>query len=146
VPELAVARAAHLTAYLEAMRTAGIPVDSRLSRSKLPVWIENTPDEYVSIPLALEFIAECGRELHPGELAFLAVRHSSFATLSPVLQRAVALAQTGYARMQAMVRLAHRENNLAVVRMDHHSDAFRIVVEMSPLYAVLRAKDGTLRR
>jgi hypothetical protein len=51
---IAIVRAAHLHVYLDELREIGVPVERALGSSRLPSWIEETPDAYVSIPLSLE--------------------------------------------------------------------------------------------
>jgi hypothetical protein len=60
---LALVRATHLNDYISVLREIGAPVDRELARSKLPQHIEATPDLYVSIPVALEWIARTGHDL-----------------------------------------------------------------------------------
>lgn len=127
----AIVRAAHLNVYLEVMREIGLPVDAGLARSKLPAWIEQTPDEYVSVRLMLDFLARCGHELHLSELGFLGSENASLKNFSSELQRAVLLAPTGYARMRVLMRFADREDSAAMLLMQPEADQVRMVCRMS---------------
>ncbi len=80
---LAIVRAAHLRDYLVVMRRIGMPVDRELARSRLPPQIEEAPDLYVSVPVAIEWIAQCGRDLEPMELGFLGAQQASRASIKP---------------------------------------------------------------
>ena len=62
---LALVRATHLNDYIAVLRDIGAPVDRELARSLLPPRIEETPDLYVSVPVALEWIARTGHDLQP---------------------------------------------------------------------------------
>jgi len=48
-----VVRAQHLIDYIGVLRDLGVPVERELERSRLPVSIEETPNDYVSLPRAL---------------------------------------------------------------------------------------------
>lgn len=127
----AIVRAAHLNVYLEVMRKIGLPVDAVLARSKLPAWIEQSPDEYVSVRLMLDFLARCGHELHLSELGFLGSENASFENFSLHLQHALLQAPTGYARMRVLMRFADREDSAAVLQMHPEADQVRMVCRMS---------------
>ena len=60
---LSLVRATHLNDYISVLRRIGAPVDRDLAQSKLPPRVEETPDLYVSIPVAIEWIARSGRDL-----------------------------------------------------------------------------------
>ena len=96
-----VVRAQHLIHYIEVLRDAGVPVERALKRSRLPVSIEQTPDAYVSLPRALDWVWRSSREVGIMELGFLAGRRTSIGTLHPDVQRAVIGAPTGFARVAA---------------------------------------------
>ena len=72
-----VVRAQHLIHYIGALRAAGVPVELELERSRLPVLIEQTPDAYVSLPRALDWLWRSSREAGIMELGFLAGRAAS---------------------------------------------------------------------
>ena len=108
---LTIVRAAHLLDYVAVMREIGAPVDRVLARSRLPPSIEDTPDLYISLPMLIEWIAECGRDVEPMELGFLAARNASLASLRPSHQAAIIGAQTGLSRLEALLRIAHLEDS-----------------------------------
>ncbi len=105
-----IVRAAHLIVACDVLREIGAPVEGGLRRTGLPGLIEELPNEYVLMPLALDWVQRCGRDLDPSELGFLAAQRSSLGTLAAPLRQAVLDAPTGFARIAAFRRLAHHEN------------------------------------
>lgn len=131
--EIAIVRAAHLHVYLDELREIGIPVERALEGSRLPSWIQETPDAYVSIPLALEWIARCGRDLEPMDLGFRAARRATLASLSVPLRQALLDAPTGFARMRALLRLAALDDSVLAPRMQLEGDQVRVVCDLHGL-------------
>lgn len=129
--EPAIVRAAHLSPFLAVLREIGEPVERWLERSDLPAWIEQSPDERVSVRLVLDFIAGCGHSLGLMELGYLAASRTSLASMSPQVQRAVVLAPTGRARVEAAMRLAHLEDSALTLRMQREGEAVRILCDMA---------------
>ncbi|RAI01833.1 AraC family transcriptional regulator [Acuticoccus sediminis] len=113
-------RAAHLHLFLDLFREIGVPVESALARSALPGAIEEMPDAYVSLPLALPWMAQTGRDLTPMELGFLASRAVSLGSLDVRLQGSLGAAVSGYERIVRALRLAAIEDSAlaAGVRWD----------------------------
>lgn len=130
---LAIVRAAHLRDYLVVMRRIGMPVDRELARSRLPPQIEEAPDLYVSVPVALEWIAHCGRELEPMELGYLGAQQASRASIKPAHLAEILAAQTGYRRLEAFIRIARREDNCLQVSLRQEGDQTRVICETVPL-------------
>lgn len=127
---LAIVRAAHLRDYLAVMRRIGMPVDRELARSRLPPQIEEAPDLYVSVPVAIEWIARCGRDLEPMELGYLGARQASRASIKPAHLSEMLAAQTGYRRLAAFIRIACREDNCLRVSLRQEGDQTRVICEM----------------
>lgn len=130
---LAIVRAAHLLDYLVVMRQIGMPVDRELARSRLPPQIEEAPDLYVSVPVAIEWIAQCGRDLEPMELGFLGARQASQASIKPAHLSEMLSAQTGYRRLEAFIRIACREDNGLQVSLRQEGDQTRVICDMIDL-------------
>ncbi len=130
---LAIVRAAHLRDYLVVMRRIGMPVDRDLARSRLPPHIEEAPDLYVSVPVAIEWIARCGRDLEPMELGYLGARQASRASIKPAHLSEMLAAQTGYRRLEAFIRIACREDNRLQVSLRQEGDQTRIICAMVDL-------------
>lgn len=131
--EIAIVRAAHLNVYLDELREIGAPVDRSLRNSRIPSWIEETPDAYVSIPLSLEWIARCGRDLEPTDLGFRAAQRATLASLSAPLRHALLDAPTGFARVRALLRLAALDDSALAPRMHMEGDQVRVVCDMQGL-------------
>ncbi len=120
-------RAQHLIHYIGVLRDAGMPVERALERSRLPVLIEQTPDAYVSLPHALDWVWRSSRDFTISELGFLAGRAASLSTLHPDLQRAVIGAPTGLSRIEALSNHVHRENSAVEIEIRREGIDLRVV-------------------
>ena len=126
---LAIVRAAHFHDYLAVLRRIGMPVDRELARSRLPPQIEEAPDLYVSVPVAIEWIAQCGRDLEPMELGFLGAQQASRASIKPAHLTEMLAAQTGYRRLAAFIRIACREDSSLRVSVRQEGDQTRVICD-----------------
>ena len=130
---LALVRAAHLHDYIAVMREFGAPVDRDLAHSALPTSIEETPDLYVSIPIAMEWVAKCGHDVEPMELGLLASSHASLASLRPSHQAAIIGAQTGFRRLEALFTIAQLEDNCFRAGVRQEADQLRVLCDTARL-------------
>lgn len=128
---LALVRATHLNDYISVLREIGAPVDRALSHSTLPPRIEETPDLYVSIPAAIEWIAKTGRDIEPMALGLLGARKASLASLHPAQQTAIVTAQTGLKRLEALAAVARYEDSILDMRILPEPDSVRVVCAMT---------------
>lgn len=131
--EIAIVRAAHLQVYLDELRTIGVPVERELGRSRLPSWAVEMPDAYLSIPLCLEWLAHCSRDVELMDFSFRAAQRGSLASLSRPLQRGIMDAPTGFARMQALLRLAILDDSVLAIRMQPEGDQVRMICDLRGL-------------
>lgn len=129
--KLALVRATHLNDYISVLREIGAPVDRALSHSTLPPRIEETPDLYVSVPAALEWIAKTGRDLEPMALGLLGARKASLSSLRPAQQTAIVTAQTGLKRLEALADVARYEDSVLDMRIRPEADGIRVVCAMT---------------
>jgi AraC-like DNA-binding protein len=127
---LALVRATHLNDYISVLRDIGAPVDRALSHSTIPPRIEETPDLYVSVPAAIEWIARTGRDLEPMALGLLAAERASLASLRPAQQTAIVTAQTGLKRLEALAALARHEDSILDMRILAEADSVRVICRM----------------
>lgn len=126
-----VVRAQHLIDYIGVLRGIGVPVERELERSRLPVSIEEAPNDYVSLPRALDWLWRSRREVGIMELGFLAGRAASLSTLHADVQRAVIGASNGLSRVEALSNQVHRESS--AVRIDIRREGveeLRVVCEV----------------
>lgn len=130
---LALVRATHLCDYISVLRDIGAPVDRDLARSKLPGHIEETPELYVSVPAAMEWIAQTGHDLEPMELGLIAAGRASLASLPPVRQAALATAQTGLKRLEALAALSRSEDSALEMSIRREGSDFRVHCNMAGL-------------
>jgi AraC-like DNA-binding protein len=130
---LALVRATHLNDYIAVLRDIGAPVDRALAHSKLPPRIEETPDLYVSVPVAIEWVARTGYDLCPMELGFEAAKKASLASLRPAQQAAILGAQTGLMRLTALAAIARTEDSALDMRIAPAGDDIRVICTMEGL-------------
>ncbi|MBH1974000.1 MAG: helix-turn-helix domain-containing protein [Rhodobacteraceae bacterium] len=130
---LAIVRAAHLLDYLAVMRRVGVPVDRDLAKSQLPPQIEQSADFYVSVPLAMEWLAHSGRDLEPMELGFLAAQQASQASMKPAHLTEVLAAPTGLKRLQAFIRIARKEDSNLHVSLRREGSQIRVICDETHL-------------
>jgi AraC-like DNA-binding protein len=123
---LVLARATHLHDYIAVLRDIGAPVDRDLARSLLPPHIEETPDLYVNVPVALEWLARTGHDLHPMELGLFGAQKASLTSLRPSHQVAILSAQTGLKRLEALAAVAQFEDSTLEVCIQDEGDNVRV--------------------
>jgi AraC-like DNA-binding protein len=116
--------------YIGALRDAGVPVERALERSRLPVSIEQTPNDYVSLPRALDWVWRSSRGVKIMELGFLAGRAASLSTLHPDVQRALLGAPTGLSRIEALSNQVHRENSAVKIDIRREGADVRVVCQV----------------
>ncbi|WP_297770443.1 AraC family transcriptional regulator [uncultured Roseovarius sp.] len=130
---LALVRATHLIDYISVLREIGAPVDRDLARSLLPPRIEETPDLYVSVPVALEWIARTGHDLNLMELGLRGAQNASLASLLPAQQAAILTAQTGLMRLEALAAIAQTEDSALDMHLLQEGDNLRVICSMTGL-------------
>ncbi len=129
--EIAIVRAAHLHLFIAEFRAMGLSVERALDRSRLPPGIEETPDAYISMPLAFDWIAQCGRDIEPMELGFRASQRGTLASLGAPLRHAILEAPTGLRRLQALLRFADGDDNVLETGMVSAGDRVRIICDVT---------------
>ncbi len=127
---LALVRATHLNDYIAVLREIGAPVDRALGRSLLPPGIEECPDLYVSVSIALEWVAKTGHDLHPMELGLLGAQKASLAALRPAQQIAIMAAQTGLQRLRALAALSQYEDSALEISLRNEGEDVRVICTM----------------
>lgn len=131
--KLALARAAHLNNFISALRDIGAPVDRALAHSKLPQHVEETPDLYISIPIAMEWIARTGHDLPAMELGLIGAQASSLSSLRPIQQAAIMTAQTGLTRLESLAALSRFEDSVLEMTLRPEGDDVRVICDMKGL-------------
>ncbi|MTW19590.1 helix-turn-helix transcriptional regulator [Allochromatium palmeri] len=125
-----VVRAQHLIHYIGVLRDIGVPVERTLERARLPVFIEQTPEAYVSLSCAFDWAWRSSREVGIMELGFLAGRAASLNTLHPDVQRALIRAPTGLSRIEVLSNQAHQENSALKIGIRREGVEQRVVCEV----------------
>lgn len=126
-------RAAYLHLYFDLFREIGIPVDRALARSRLPGMIEDDPDAYVSLPLALTWLAHTGRDLAPMELGFLAAGRLTLDSFDATLTAALGDAVTGRTCIERYFRLMALEDSTLQPQVRPEGDDLRLIMSMPRL-------------
>lgn len=129
---IAVARAAHLLVYIDLLRELGSPVDQEIANSRLPSLVENEPDDFVSVRLALDFILRLARGITIAELGVLAAQRSGLALLHREFQLSLGQAATGLAKFNALVHHAERENTALTAAIARESSRIRVICDLEP--------------
>jgi len=93
------------------------------------VFIEQTPNAYVSLPRAIDWVWHASRDVGIMEIGFLAGRAASLTTLHPDLQRATIGAPTGLSRIEALSNHVHRENSAVKIDIRREGIDLRVVCE-----------------
>ena len=125
-----IVRAAHLHLYIGLFRQIGVPVESALARSALPGSIEEWPDAYVSLPIALAWMAQTGRDLSPMELGFHASRTVSLSSLDVRMQGALLNAVSGLERLLLVTQIAAIEDSAVIAGVRREGGQFRLFTSM----------------
>ena len=113
--ELQNVRAVYLVPFIEILRGLGAPVERELENARLPVNIEEHPEDRISNVLVSRF---CERiELKEGleDLGWLGSSHYSFSSLSQSMQAALRSRPTVKSRLQRLAYLARLESSDAIV-------------------------------
>lgn len=124
-----IVRGAHLIVICEVLREIGVPVESELRRTGLPGLIEELPNEYVTLPLALDWVKRSSRDIDLSELGYRAALKSNLQTFAEPLQQSVLDAPSGYARILAFQRHAWQENCSLIVEPRRLGDNLRIICD-----------------
>lgn len=106
-----VARAEHLLAFVGLLREIGAPVDRELARARLPIFIEEMPEAWVSLELAFRFLMRCAAREGIEDLGFEAGWPVRLEDLSLELLDALDAAPTIKARLECFIRFARLEAN-----------------------------------
>jgi AraC-like DNA-binding protein len=117
-------RAAYLIPFLDVLRDIGAPVTRELAKAKLPTTIEETPDEFISNILAVEFVAESAKREGIDDLGWLGAHQYSLSTFSTDLLTALKPLPTVKARLDRFACLSRLEDsdvNIGIV--DSHGMA-----------------------
>ncbi len=130
---IALVRATHLNDYIKVLRDFGAPVDRDLACSQLPADIEEVPDMFVSIPLAMEWIAKTGRDLEPMELGFLGAQNASLSSLGPAQQTAIMTGQTGLKRLEVLIAISRSEDSSLEMSVCLEGGDIRVICKMAGL-------------
>lgn len=102
MPPPSIFRSAHLHLFLDTLRESGVPVTQLVQLSRLPSWVEEIEEAYVSLPRSLECLASMCQGAELMELGQKAAARLSLATLSPPFLQALMQAPSGLHRIDIL--------------------------------------------
>jgi AraC-like DNA-binding protein len=108
---VSVCRAAYLIPFVEVLRDIGAPVERELERGRLPVEVEEAPEDFVNNTLAMEFLARNERREGIGDLGWLWSQRFSASSLSADLRSALSQLPTIHARLHGLSKLIKLEDS-----------------------------------
>lgn len=128
---IVLARAAHVLAFTDVLRTLGTPLHQVHRRFRLPDLDAIQPNMYVPVGPALCFFAHMERKEGIDDLGFLASQQDNFHRLSSELVRISRSAPTLHARLCQFARLAPFENTHVRVSLVREGDHVRVVNDLA---------------
>ena len=108
--QISTCRAAYLIPFIEVLRELGAPVERELARAKLPVLLEEIPDERISNVLAGQFAERCKHREGIDDLGWLAAKRYSTSTFSEDLLTVLRFSPTVKSRLDRFANLAALES------------------------------------
>lgn len=123
-------RAAHVVEFCEILRDIGTPVERELAKAKLPILIEETPDELVSCVLATEFTAQCARLDGIDDLGWLGARNFATSQLSSDLVAALCTEPTVKGRLERFFALIRLEESHIRCGYGRINGSVRVIADM----------------
>lgn len=119
-------RAVYLQAYTTILRDIGSPVDRWLAQARLPGDLEDTPEAYINVNFALDFIARAARAEGVDDFGWMAAqslrpchfsaRYLSRANAAPtLLHRMRALIETSGVESPARVKIVPLDDRTRIV-------------------------------
>ena len=109
--DISVCRAAYLIPFVEVLRDIGIPVERELERGRLPVEVEEVPEDFVSNTMAMEFLARNEQREGIDDLGWLWTQRFSASSLSADLIDALSQLPTIHARLHRLSKLIKLEDS-----------------------------------
>ena len=104
-------RAAYLIPFIEVLRDIGVPVTRDLEKARLPVMVEETPDEIINSFLGMEFLAGSARREGLDDLSWHWVQNFSASDFSAELTLAMQPLPTVKARLNCLSELIALEDS-----------------------------------
>ena len=125
---IAVTRASYLMEFTRWLRMVGAPVERELARARLPTYLEETPDAYVSLNLVVGFLMRNAAKEGIEDLGFGAGWQTRFENYSPTMKNTLQAAPTTRARIENFIRFVHLEDNTVKASMRREGDAVRVYI------------------
>jgi AraC-like DNA-binding protein len=125
---IAVSRAQHFIGFIGYMRAVGVPVDRELARAKLPVFLEDLPDAYVSLDLVFKFLTRCVEQQRIDDLGFLVGWDLRLEDLGADMLQALKCSPTVLARLNTFSRICRLEASILRCTYRTEGDQTRVCI------------------
>ncbi len=125
--DISVCRAAYLIPFIEVLRDIGAPIERELEVGKLPVQVEETPEDFISNVLAMEFLGRNERREGIDDLGWLWAQRFSASTFSDELTEALHPMPTVNARLDGLaklIRLEDTDTRVGVIKSNGTTEVF----------------------
>ena len=136
-----VTRAALLTTYIDVLRELGMPVERELTRAKIPAFIEEQPNSYVSKLFKFNFVRRCAHLEGIDDLGFHAARRLRFTSLGSTLVHDAYRGLTLYQRLRRVTSLIAIEDNTAQVALVRRNGGLQVVLDQARPWSKLECSE-----
>ena len=126
VKNMSLVRAAYVIDYMSVLRDSGAPVERLLAGSLLPKNIESAPQLFVSLPIALNWVAKVGHEANPMELGLRASEHVLASSFYSRHQEIVGSTPSEAKRLKALLSAMQKEDPTIKLRVVKTHKSFEI--------------------
>lgn len=130
--DISVCRAAYLIPFVEVLRDVGTPIERELERGKLPLAVEESPEDFVSNAMALEFLARNERREGIDDLGWLWSQRFSASDMGAELMGALSSIPTVRARLHGLSELIKLEDSDTLVGLIETNGRAEIFCDGAP--------------
>ena len=122
------ARAQYVLHFTDLLRQIGAPVDRELARAKLPTYLEEMPNAYISEDFAYRFLMRCSAQEGIDDLGFEAGWGFHLEDLGPEMLNAMKSKSTVKERIKTFNRFAQLEANSLQCMLVPEGNAVRVCI------------------
>jgi AraC-like DNA-binding protein len=123
-------RAAYLLIYADLAQEVGTPVARELRRAGLPTTLDESPDSYIPVYQAMNFVREVESREGINDIGLLAAQRLTCDRLSPYLAGLTSSASTLYDLFNRFATMIRLENTSAHASMCREKDLIRITISI----------------
>ena len=114
VNSIPLVRAEHVITYIDWLRKLGTPVERELRRARLPVLIDEMPEQFICHDLAYRFLGNCVDLEGIDDIGFEAGWKLTRQDFGESMKRALTQAPTLNARIECFARLIRQEDTTLI--------------------------------